>query len=90
MARQTEKERKDVADLAARIKADRIRRRMSWPEYAEFMGVKQSTLYKIADGRTTRPHDTTVADIEDKLKRPVKDKQQPTPAAAHGEVVPGR
>ena len=57
--------------LASRIKADRRKRRMSWPAYAEWMGVKMSTIYKIAQGRTDRPHELTVDLIEAKLAEPL-------------------
>lgn len=62
-----------TGNLAERLNTDRINRRttkgkrMTWPEYALFLGVKLSTVYKIAKGSTTRPHETTVAQIEDRL-----------------------
>jgi hypothetical protein len=59
-----------LTNLRKRIGRDRLDRRMTWPEYAQWMGVKQSTLYKIWDGRTARPHELTVQQIEDKLKEP--------------------
>lgn len=54
----------DLADLALRIKKDRVNRRMSWPDYAAFRKIGQSTIYKIAMGTTNRPHETTLADIQ--------------------------
>ncbi len=54
-------------DLAARLRADRVRRRMTWPAYAQFMGMQLSTIYKIASGATKKPHELTVAELEAKL-----------------------
>lgn len=54
-----------VRELSQLIRADRLERgrsgqRMTWPAYALFLGVPQSTVYKIAQGRTGRPHETTI------------------------------
>jgi hypothetical protein len=62
-----------VQELANLIRADRLARsgqgqRMSWPAYARFMGIAQSTIYKIAQGRVERPHETTVDQILAKIK----------------------
>lgn len=62
--------RVDVAQLAKRIERDRLDRRMTWPAYAAWMGLPQSTIYKIAMGRTPRPHQLTVETILAKLKEP--------------------
>lgn len=40
---------------------------MTWPKYAEFLGQNLSTVYKIASGATTRPHELTVDEIEQRL-----------------------
>lgn len=68
-------------DLASRLNADRIKRRMTWPVYADHLGVKLSTVYKIAKRATTRPHETTVAQIEERLAETEK-------AEGAREVVP--
>lgn len=57
----------DPQQLADLIKKDRVARRMTWPAYAEFLGVKLSTIYKIAQGRVRKPHELTLADISAKL-----------------------
>jgi len=62
----------DVGDLARRVCADRVARRMTWPDYAAFLGLSQSAIYKIARGKISRPHDLTVANIEAKLQTPIK------------------
>ena len=41
---------RDPEGLRALIRADRVRRRMTWPTYADFLGVHLSTLHKIATG----------------------------------------
>lgn len=56
-----------IAALAKRIRRDRLDRRMTWPSYAQWMGVNQFTIYKIAMGTTTRPHALTVEKIQAKL-----------------------
>lgn len=71
----------DTLALAKRINRDRLDRRMTWPAYAAWMGVKQSTLYKIAQGSTTRPHALTVDQIVQKLNEPIR------PEGERGEVV---
>ena len=61
---------------------------MTWPVYAQWMGVKLSTIYKIAQGATGKPHELTLDLIETKLKEPVR----VGPAAEGGAdnaVVPG-
>ncbi len=72
-----------VAALAKRINDDRVARRMTWPVYAGFIGIKLSTIYKIASGATTRPHALTVADIEAKLAA----NSTPTPAEGAADAV---
>jgi hypothetical protein len=57
---------RDPDGLKALIRADRIRRRMTWPVYAEFLGVKLSTLHKIATG-VHRPSELTEAIIRETL-----------------------
>lgn len=52
--------------LQAVIRADRIRRRMTWPEYAKFLGVHLSTLHKIGTG-VHQASELTEAIIRDKL-----------------------
>lgn len=61
--------------LAEILKADRVKRvnakgeiGMSWPEYADFLGVKMTTVYKIAQGVHT-PRETTVARIKARLEQ---------------------
>lgn len=48
------------------IRQDRLRRRMTWPAYADFLGVRLSTLHKIATG-VHRPSELTEAIIRDTL-----------------------
>jgi hypothetical protein len=74
-----------VAALAKRINDDRVKRRMTWPVYADFMGVKMATLYKIATGVTTRPHAITMAIIEEKMAQPAT--TTPTPAEGAADAV---
>ena len=57
---------RDPDGLKTLIRADRIRRRMTWPAYAEFLGVKLSTLHKIATG-VHKPSELTEAIIRDAL-----------------------
>lgn len=57
----------DPQQLAELIRKDRVSRRMTWPKYAEFLGVKMSTIYKIAKGRVRRPHELTLGAISDRL-----------------------
>lgn len=56
----------DPDSLQAVIRADRIRRRMTWPEYAVHLGVHLSTLHKIATG-VHKASELTEAIIRDKL-----------------------
>lgn len=56
---------------------------MTWPVYAEFMGMKLSTLYKIAKGRVRRPHELTLDAISEKLQLPINPE-----GGDGGEVVP--
>ncbi|MGE0430522.1 MAG: hypothetical protein AB7P11_21170 [Hydrogenophaga sp.] len=63
------------AALVDRLKADRLARRMSWDKYAKLLDVPISTLAKMARGQTKRPHDTTIAWLEQQL-----DKLQAQPA----------
>lgn len=56
-----------VAALAERLTADRLKRKLTWPNYANHLGEKLSTIYKIASGATTRPHALTMARIIEKL-----------------------
>jgi len=57
----------DLAVLAKRINRHRLDLRMTWPNYARHMELPQSTIYKIAQGSTTRPHALTVDLILQKL-----------------------
>lgn len=56
------------ADLVDRLKADRLARRLSWDKYAKLLDVPISTLAKMARGQTKRPHDTTIAWLEQRLQ----------------------
>lgn len=56
----------DPDSLQAVIRADRIRRRMTWPEYAKFLGVHLSTLHKIGTG-VHQASELTEAVIRDRL-----------------------
>lgn len=53
--------------LAADVRRDRLRRKMTWPVYAEFLGVPLTTLYKLAKGYTNRPHELTLDLIRERL-----------------------
>lgn len=57
---------RDPEGLRELIRADRVHRRMTWPVYAKFLGVKLSTLHKIATG-VHRPSELTEAIIRDAL-----------------------
>lgn len=57
---------RDPDGLKDLVREDRIRRRMTWPVYAEFLGVKLSTLHKIATG-VHKPSELTEAIIRDTL-----------------------
>lgn len=52
--------------LQIELRQDRIRRRMTWPKYADFLGVHLSTLHKIAMG-VHKPTELTEAIIRDTL-----------------------
>lgn len=54
-----------VDQLADLINRDRLARLLSWPKYAEFMGIPQATVYKISRKARNRkgPHQTTIARI---------------------------
>lgn len=58
----------DPNSLQAIVRRDRIRRRMTWPAYAQFLGVHLSTLHKIATG-VHRPSELTEAIIREALER---------------------
>jgi hypothetical protein len=58
----------DPDSLQAVIRKDRIRRRMTWPVYAKFLGVHLSTLHKIATG-VHRPSELTEAVIREALAK---------------------
>jgi hypothetical protein len=53
--------------LPDRLRNDRLTRRMTWQQYAAFLGVPLSTLNKIVRRVTTKPHDLTVVQIHDRL-----------------------
>lgn len=57
-----------VEQLAKLLSEDRITRRMTWPAYAEFLGVPMATIYKISRGVRGRVHELTRATIIDKIK----------------------
>jgi hypothetical protein len=48
------------------LREDRVRRRLSWPAYARLLGLKESTLYKIARGYHV-PREVTEAIIRGRL-----------------------
>jgi hypothetical protein len=52
--------------LADELRADRLSRRLTWPKYAALLGVKLSTLHKIAMG-VHQPTELTEAIIRDTL-----------------------
>lgn len=56
-----------MKELAKKVNRDRLDRRMTWPEYSTWIDVKQSTIYKIAQGTTKRPHELTVDQILKKI-----------------------
>lgn len=58
----------EPGSLQAIIRADRVRRRMTWAAYSAFLGVHLSTLHKIATG-VHRASELTDAIIRDKLSR---------------------
>lgn len=60
--------RQQFETLPARLKADRLKRKLSWDKYAKLLGVSTSTLGKITRGVTQRPHETTLAWLERKLQ----------------------
>lgn len=55
-------------DLMALLRKDRIRRRLTWPEYAKLLGIHLSTLHKIGTG-VHRASEITEAIIRDALDR---------------------
>lgn len=63
----------DPRALAQLIRRDRLARGMSWPKYAAFLSVEgkaigQATVYKIARGSVSRPHETTVNQILNRVR----------------------
>lgn len=65
-----------AAALGKELKADRLKRKMTWPVYVAFLstfGDKQrlnlSTVYKICAGRVKRPHDLTMLDLATRLRQ---------------------
>lgn len=52
--------------LAAAIRRDRRARKLTWPAYAAWIGVKLSTIYKISRGATRLPHELTLDRILEK------------------------
>ncbi len=58
----------DLESLRARLVADRLRRGMTWQEYAKLLGVGFTTLNRIARGQSKKPHDTTVYQIVSRLE----------------------
>lgn len=65
-ARPTADPVRDPEGLRALIRADRVRRRMTWPVYADFLEMSVSTIYKIATGVHT-PTEITEAIIRERL-----------------------
>lgn len=59
----------DLVALADLLKQDRLDRQLTYPEYAAFLDVKLSTLHKIMNQKTRKPHDLTLAQIQKKLTR---------------------
>ena len=78
------------------VQNDRLARaaagtKMSWTQYAKFLNVPQTTLYKIAMGRSKRPHTTTVAWIMERIRlHPPTKPQAATPVAAEGGAIGGQ
>lgn len=71
------------AQLAALLKADRVKRRMRWKPYATWLGVKMSTLQKIVRGVTEQPQELTVAALQERLAIPYgKEAENPPPGAS--------
>ena len=60
-------EQVDPKQLAADVRRDRINRKMTWPVYAAFLGVPLTTIYKLAKGYTSRPHELTLELIRERL-----------------------
>jgi predicted transcriptional regulator len=56
------------SELQRLVVRDRIARKMTWPVYAQFLGVPMATVYKIARGTHTKPHELTVATILEKIR----------------------
>lgn len=54
-----------VEQLADLINRDRLARLLSWPKYAEFLGIPQATVYKISRKVRNKngPHKTTISRI---------------------------
>lgn len=75
----------DPKQLAAAIRKDRLKRNggMTWPAYAAWIGVKLSTIYKIARGATRLPHELTINKIQNKWAA------EPIEGGAGSEVVSG-
>ena len=57
---------RDPEGLRALVRADRVRRRMTWPVYADFLGMSVSTIYKIATG-VHKPTEITEAVIRERI-----------------------
>ncbi|MGE3405004.1 MAG: hypothetical protein AB7K63_20625 [Vicinamibacterales bacterium] len=61
----------DATDsLPGRLRSERLRLRLTWPDYAQLFDgdVSQATLWKIAHEKVT-PHDLTVVVVNDALGR---------------------
>lgn len=76
----------DPRRLAADVRRDRIKRKMTWPVYADFLGVPLTTLYKLAKGYTNRPHELTLDLIRERLAG--RQAEDTTAEGAGREVVP--
>lgn len=53
----------DIRKVSQLLQQDRLDRGLTWPAYADFLGVPQATVYKIARGAHQRPHQLTLAKI---------------------------
>lgn len=57
----------NAATLPDRLRTDRLRRKLTWPAYADLLGVKLSTLNKMVRG-VHKPSQLTVVQIEERLE----------------------
>jgi hypothetical protein len=78
--------------LGELLKADRLKRKnakgkvgMSWPEYAAFLGMPMTTVYKIAQG-THSPREVTAARIRERLRKKPAEETPAETAATDADV----